>query len=302
VLIHIHYQIKNSQQCPSAVAFLKFNHWCQDGFDNVSLILLAHIYCSKVQIFGWRYFYWCVYRLLQNSPLNAVFTFTFAVSFYNVSHSLEHYIANVFQKPSPLDVIRVYHCVCQYTIFSNAVSISRHQSPYSASTCTSHPLTEFFNLSILASLMWSLIVSCRSTIASVWHDSALPEILNSSHHCSHVTYSSLLFSCVACSIKSRSMLSLAMTNDAVHLNFLILYHLLDIHVTFVSHYIEYMMSPLKRVMTCRIMSDVREKSYLVMWHIHYLVTSHLYGIDDVTAKHAVTCCDLSRHVLEKSLC
>jgi len=71
VLIHIHYQIKNSQQCPPAVAFLKFNHWCQDGFDNVSLILLAHIYCSKVQIFGWRYFYWCVYRLLQNSPLNS---------------------------------------------------------------------------------------------------------------------------------------------------------------------------------------------------------------------------------------
>ena len=35
-----------------------------------------------------------------------------AVSFYSVSHSLKHYVASVFQKPSQLNVIRVYHRAC----------------------------------------------------------------------------------------------------------------------------------------------------------------------------------------------
>jgi len=50
--------------------------------------------------------------------------------------------------------------------------------------------------------------------------------MSSSHRYSHVMYSSLIFSWVTCSIKSRCILSFALTNDAVRLNLLILYHLL----------------------------------------------------------------------------
>ena len=91
--------------------------------------------------------------------------------------------------------------------------------------------------------------------------------MNSLHRCSHVR--DVLFydiQLVACSIISRFMLSLTLTNDAVHLNLLILFHLLG-HVT------------------CILFSNVAFISD---------------RIDDVTAKHTVTCCDLSQHV-EKSL-
>ena len=135
--------------------------------------------------------------------------------------------------------------------------------------------------------MWSLIVSCWSIIAGVWHDSALSEILCFS---SLFPYDILflVFSLVACSIKSRSMLSLALTNDAMRLNLLILYHSLG-HMTFVL-----MMSSFEHVVTCRIMSN----SWKITWHVYYLVTSYLYQIALMTSPrnmpwHVVTCRGMS---------
>ena len=80
---------------------------------------------------------------------------------------------------------------------------------------------------------WLMTFSCQLIIAGVWHDFALPEILWAHHIIVHMRRS--LFSWIICSIKSRSMLSLALTNDAIRL--LILYHLLG-HMTFISHYID----------------------------------------------------------------
>jgi len=112
------------------------------------------------------------------------------------------------------------------------------------------------------------------------------------------TFSSMVFSWVACSIKSRSMLSLALTNDVVGLNLLILYHLLG-YVTFVSHYIDDVTARI--CCECRTMSNVREKSSHMICTLFSNVAFISNRIDDITAKHAVTCCDLSRYVLEKSL-
>jgi len=62
-----------------------------------------------------------------------------------------------------------------------------------------------------------------------------------------------------------------------------------------------MMLPLEYVMTCRTMSNVREKSSHMICTLFSNVAFISNRIDDITAKHAVTCCDLSRYVLEKPL-
>ena len=59
-----------------------------------------------------------------------------------------------------------------------------------------------------------------------------------------------------------------------------------------------MMSLLEHVVTCHTMSNVREKSGHETLFSNIAFMSN--RIDDVTARHA-TCCDLSQHVLEKSL-
>ena len=61
------------------------------------------------------------------------------------------------------------------------------------------------------------------------------------------------------------------------------------------------MLSLEYVVTCRTMSNVRKKSGHMICTLFSNVAFISNRIDDVTAKHAVTCCDLSRHVLEKSL-
>ena len=94
------------------------------------------------------------------------------------------------------------------------------------------------------------------------------------------------------------MLSLALTNDAVRLNLLILYHSLG-HMTFVSHYIDDVTAR-----TCCDMSYHVEfvKNHVTLFSTLFSNVAFISNrIDDVIAKHAVTCCDLSRHVLEKSL-
>jgi len=108
------------------------------------------------------------------------------------------------------------------------------------------------------------------------------------------TFSSMVFSWVACSIKSRSMLSLALTNDVVGLNLLILYHLLG-YVTFVSHYIDDVTARIccEHVVPCRMFVK-----NLVTWYVHYLATSHLYQIALMTSPrnmpwHVVTCRGMS---------
>jgi len=94
--------------------------------------------------------------------------------------------------------------------FSNVVSISRHRSLYPTSICTNHSHTESFKFS---SLTIHMITECLLPIDNHRHLAWLcsfRDFMNSSH----VTYSSAVFSWVAFSIKSRSMLWLALTNDA----------------------------------------------------------------------------------------
>jgi len=62
-----------------------------------------------------------------------------------------------------------------------------------------------------------------------------------------------------------------------------------------------MMSTARTCVTCRTISNVREKFGHVICTLFGNIAIISNRIDDVTAKHAVTCCDLSWYVLEKSL-
>ena len=86
---------------------------------------------------------------------------------------------------------------------------------------------------------------------------------------------SLVFSWVACSIKSRSMLSLALTNDAVRLSS---YFISFTLVTWYLYHITLML-PLEHVVTCRTMSNVRKKfSYVIctLFDTSHYVYTHVY--------------------------
>jgi len=54
------YQIENSRQCLPLSRFWNSSK-CQDGFARTTR---AHLF-ERIQSFGWRYFYWCVYPLLE---------------------------------------------------------------------------------------------------------------------------------------------------------------------------------------------------------------------------------------------
>lgn len=54
--------------------------------------------------------------------------FSTVVSFYDVSHSLEYYTADVLEKSSRFDVVCVYHCLSPVNMrLSKVVSISRKE-------------------------------------------------------------------------------------------------------------------------------------------------------------------------------
>jgi len=135
---------------------------------------------------------------------------------------------------------RIYHWPCQYMTLKRSFDLAPSKS---ISGTHMHESSTHWILQILESRD---ICDCLLPIDNRECLAWLFQIF----HRSHATYSSMIFSWVACSIKSPSMLSLALINDAVRLNLLILY-------TF------------------------------------YLVTWHLYHIDDVTGR---TCCDMSYHV------
>ena len=86
-------------------------------------------------------------------------------------------------------MIRVYRRACQYTTFkrcfdlalSKSISVYLHARIYAPNPSNSRTLQ----------YIWSLIVSCRSIITSVWHDSVLPQNLWARHCCSHAMYSSI---------------------------------------------------------------------------------------------------------------
>jgi len=150
--------------------------------------------------------------------------------------------------------------------------------------------------------MWSLNVYCRSITTGIWHDSALSEILWTRHMWRIL----LRYSAESLSLSNRALcygLRWLMT----HLNLLILYHLflyhLLGHVTFVSHYLDDDITA-RHVVTCRTMLNVCKKLWM-FGHMTCTLFSNVAfisnRIDDVIAKHAMTYCDLSRHVLEKSL-
>jgi len=86
-------------------------------------------YYSRISVHRYISLFFIIMFLLArlffvaNSPLNAVFIFTLPCLSI-VSFTRSSTASPVFQKPSLLDVIRVYHRVER---FSNAVSISRHR-------------------------------------------------------------------------------------------------------------------------------------------------------------------------------
>ena len=57
------------------------------------------------------------------------------VSFYSVSHTLEHYFFRIFQKSSRLDIIHIDHSACQYMAF---VKCGFDLSPYERSFVATH--------------------------------------------------------------------------------------------------------------------------------------------------------------------
>jgi len=110
----------------------------------------------------------------------------------------------VFQKPSRLNVIRVYHCAYQYTILERCFDIEVHiRHPHAPIVHALNPSN-----SRASRYTWSLIISCQLIIANIWHDYSSRDSMSSSHRCSYAMYCSMIFSWVACSIKSRSMLPL----------------------------------------------------------------------------------------------
>jgi len=94
----------------SAVAFLKFVQWCQD--DARIIRISMHRYLAVL----YNYALISTFILHRKLVVEHGVHFYTTVSFYSVSHSLEYYIASVFRKPLRLDVIRIYHRACQYTI------------------------------------------------------------------------------------------------------------------------------------------------------------------------------------------
>ena len=113
--------VEDSRQRPPAVVFLKLFERCQRGFNDVPIVPLAQTVHRYISLF------FCVYALigmfefiLYSSQTCCRTRFSFLLSFYSVSHSLEHYIASVFQNRR--DVIRVDHRTDQKW-FSNAASI-----------------------------------------------------------------------------------------------------------------------------------------------------------------------------------
>ena len=149
---------------------------------------------------------------VANSPLNAVFIFILSC-LSTVSRTRSSTTSPASFKNRHGSMWLEFITAPVNIRLSNAVSISRHRSPYPVLTCTNRPRTESFKLS---SLVIHVITDCllpndnRERLA--WLCSSRNS-MSSSHRCSHATYSSLVFSWVACSIKSRSMLSLALTND-----------------------------------------------------------------------------------------
>jgi len=153
------------------------------------------------------------------------------MSFYNVSHSLEHYIARVFQKPSRLDVIRVITAPVNIR-FSNIRCFDFASSKFISGAhmheSSTHRILQTLEPRDTCDTDCLLTIDNRGCLA--WLCSSRDSINSSLFS----TYFSQVFNWVACSIKSRSYVIACV--DAVHLN-LLLYHLLG-HVTFVSHYVD----------------------------------------------------------------
>jgi len=195
---------------------------------------------------------------VANSPLNAVFTFTLSClsTVFRTRSSITLPASSKNRSGSMwlefiTDPVNIW--------LSNALLISRHRSLYPAPTCTSRPCIESFKLSSLAIYV---ITDCLLPIDNRECLAWLFQIF----HRSHATYSSMIFNWVACSIKSPSMLSLALINDAMSKSSNFIYLLLG-HMTFVSHWWCHRSNMLWHVIPCRMF----EKSN------HVTVTSILFS-------------------------
>ena len=124
-------------------------------------------------------------------------------------HMLEHNFAHVFEKSARM--FGVYHRVHQNMAFEYCFDHALIESVFGAHMYDL-PRTDSFRFSSHAI---HAINDCLLPIDNRGHLIRLcysNDSINSSHRCSHALYSSRVLSRITCSIKSRSMLLLALSN------------------------------------------------------------------------------------------
>ena len=125
-------------------------------------------------------------------------------------YKLEHNFARVFEELARLDMFRVYHRVRQNTAFecrfhdapTESVSgVHMHESSTNSFRLLRRAIYVISDCLLPIDNHERLIRLCSSN-----------DSINSSHRYSHALYLSIVLSRVACSTKSRFMLSLALSN------------------------------------------------------------------------------------------
>jgi len=161
---------------------------------------------------------------IANSPLNAVFTFTLPCLSI-VSRTCSRITLPTSSKNRRGSMWRLEFITYQYSLSIydfRMLSISRHRSPYPCihmHESSTHRILQTLEPHNICDYWLSLVDWQSRTFGMTVFFQRFYELV-----ASFPSYS-MVFSWVACSIKSRSVLSLALTNDAMRLNLLILYHL-----------------------------------------------------------------------------
>jgi len=162
------------------------------------------------------------------------------------------------------------------------------------------PLTESFKLLSFGKIITNCLLPIdnrdRFALLCSFKDSMTRRIVVRCYV--HATYSSLVFSWIAL---SRSMLSFVLTNDvSKSSHFISFTWSRDIDIT-LQRWRCHRSNILWHVIPCRMFAK-----NLVTSHVHYLATSRLYQITCYCKlrwchREYAVICDLSRHILEKSL-
>ena len=117
---------------PPAVAFLELFERRQRELDDMSLVPLAQIDVSVYLVVL------CYYALISTFILRRELTIERGVHFYTTvsfytsrTHSSTISLASSNKTPQ-LNVIKVYHCTCQYTVFKRGVDFSLDERSFVA--------------------------------------------------------------------------------------------------------------------------------------------------------------------------